>query len=149
MKNIGRHNFVNNSHRTQSNPIQSNPVQSMDISVAAGTSKPLSQIRQVKTLAAASYNMQQATFLSLQENLQGNRRLPSGATPLIMPVCPVGRSSGRIVHPGLAPSIVRQAFVRPLTITGELANTGQLRPAHYQIGRYAVVGYKLQVAILC
>jgi len=38
-----------------------------------------------------------------------------------------GRSSGRTVHPGLAPAIVCQAFVRPLTITRELANTGQLR----------------------
>jgi len=36
LKNIGRQNFVHNSHRTQSNPIQPNPIhgwiQSMDIS---------------------------------------------------------------------------------------------------------------------
>ena len=58
----------------------------------------------------------------------------------------VDRSSGRTLHLGLPPAIVHQAFVsRRRLNTGEPAKTGQLRPMHYQIGRYAVVAGKLQI----
>jgi len=56
------------------------------------------------------------------------------------PVClSVGRSSGRTVHPGLAPAIVRQAWW----------TRGSYAPVLSDDGRYAVVGCKLQVDESC
>jgi len=88
---------------------------------------------------------QPGNFLAAAIKLARKRGCPSSGTPL-MPT--VGRSSGRTVHPGLAPAIVRQAFVR--RSFRSFAGGAQRRwrsLANYEYsstGRYNMVGCKLQ-----
>jgi len=70
-----------------------------------------------------------------------------------MPLMPVGLSvqRGRTVHRGLSPAIVRQAFVRRSFRSFAGWDAVPLTLANYEyssIGQYAVVGSKLQAAVL-
>jgi len=67
---------------------------------------PLTTTKKVKNLQTAGYNMQQATCIAAAIKLAGKWAAPKGRHAL--DAC---RSVQRSNRPGLAPAIVRQAFV--------------------------------------